>query len=268
MKKPRILFYDVENSANEIYAWGPRQYDLSAIKVKKHYQLLSYAYQWEGDRKIHCVTREGQKTDLQLVTSLGKLLNEADFVVSHNGVDSDHKKTRTRMIFHRVPPLRKLMDVDTLKEVRKNFAFNGNSLGAVAEFLSIGSKLKHPGFDMWTDCDEKDDAKAWRFMARYNKHDVRLLRAAYKVIRPWIQNHPNVHRISSPGTQELGVCPTCGSRNVHKLGFASSTSGRVTPARDWRCNEKTCGRRFTTNLLPAELKALRARLSLAVKRAK
>lgn len=256
-KKPRILFYDVENSANEIYAWGGRLYDLSAIKVKKHYQLLSYAYSWAGDRKIHCVTRQGKKSDKQLVQSLGKLLDKADIVISHNGIDSDHRKTRTRMVFHRVKPFKALTDVDTLKVARGRFMFNGNSLGDLAEFLGVGKKLKHAGFPMWTECDEEDKPRAWRFMERYNKHDVRLLKGVYEVLRPWIENHPNVARILDPGSENLGQCPNCGSREVHKRGF---NYNRVQVKREWACLEPKCGRRFSTRIAPGERKSLMAKL--------
>lgn len=257
-RKPRILFYDVENSANEVYTWGGRLYDLSAIKVKKHYELLSYSYQWEGERKVHCVTREGQRTDKQLIRSLVRLLNQADIVISHNGIDSDHRKTRTRAIFHRVDILKDLSDVDTLRTARSKFMFNGNSLGDLAQFLGVGKKLKHPGFDMWTGCLEEDDPRSWRFMARYNRHDVRLLRAVYKVLRPYISNHPNVSRILNPGTQELAVCPTCGSNKVNKRGFYFKG---LTPRRDWACVNPSCRRRFTTRILKSELNEIRERLT-------
>lgn len=243
-RKPRILFYDVENSANEAYSWPGRMYDVNLVKIKKPYQLLSFAYQWEGERKIHVVTREGQKSDAKLVRKLAKLINQADLVVTHNGVESDHKKTRTRMLVHGVTPLKPLTDVDTLKVARSQFLFNGNSLGDLAVFLGVGRKLKHPGFDMWTGCDEDDDARSWRFMARYNKHDVRLLRGLYTILRPWILNHPNVARILDPGAP-IESCPNCGGVRVHKRGFKYNAAS---VKREWHCQNPKCGSRFTTRL--------------------
>lgn len=254
INKPKILFYDVENSANEVYAWGGRMYDLQAIKVKKPYQLLSYAYQWDGDKKINVVTREGQKSDKQLVRSLSKLLNKADIVVTHNGIDSDHRKTRTRMVYHGLRPFKALANVDTLKAARTHFMFNGNSLGDLAVFLGVGEKMKHTGFNLWTACDEDDSAVAWRQMERYNKHDVKLLRAVYLKLRPWIVNHPNVARIINPLSGTLGQCPNCGSKDVHKRGYAFS---QATVKREWACQNLECGHRFKTVVPPGEKKAIK-----------
>lgn len=255
MKRPiKTLYYDVENSANEVYAWGGRMYDLQAIKVKKPYQLLSYAYQWEGEKKVHVVTRQGQKSDKALVTSLAKLLNKADIVVTHNGIDSDHRKTRTRMVYHGIKPFKALANVDTLKAARTHFMFNGNSLGDLAVFLGVGEKMKHTGFNLWTACDEDDDPKAWRQMERYNKHDVTLLRAVYMKLRPWITNHPNVARVLNPLSGVLGQCPACGSKSVHKRGYNFTLA---TVKRAWSCED--CGHRFQTIVPPAEKKEIKKR---------
>jgi hypothetical protein len=54
---------------------------------------------------------------------------------------------------------------------------------------------------------------AWRIMKAYNVQDVVLLVKVYKLIRPWMKNHPDLRLYDrKPG------CPVCGSQNVIKRG--------------------------------------------------
>jgi hypothetical protein len=111
--------------------------------------------------------------------------------------------------------------VDTCEVARRYFSFDGNSLEDLADFFGIGKKLPHQGLDMWLGCME-DDPKAWREMRRYNSHDVVLLREVYKVLRPWIENHPNLAIIKNSG--RIG-CPGCTSVNVKRDGIRPTASG-------------------------------------------
>ncbi len=178
--------------------------------------MLSFAYRWLGEKTIYCESREGQKSDKQLVTKLHRLLSKTDISIAHNGDDFDNKKSNTRFIKHDLTPPNPRKSIDTLKVARKHFAFTGNSLDALAEFLGVGRKLKHAGIDMWDGCME-GSSSSWQMMRKYNKHDIFLLHGVYLKMRSWITNHPN----TATNTLEP-QCPKCKRYNLHRRGYKAA----------------------------------------------
>ena len=72
---------------------------------------------------------------------------------------------------------------------------------------------------------EQNDPAAWRKMARYNKHDVRLLGDLYELISPWIRQ-PNA---ALYGDDLRCVNPACRSTALHiypRLYYASTRAYR------------------------------------------
>jgi hypothetical protein len=115
----------------------------------------------------------------------------------------------TRFIFHDLTPPEPYKTIDTLKVAKKYFAFNSNKLDDLGNFLKVGRKVKHPGFDLWLSCEAGDEA-SWRLMKKYNKQDVLLLERIYLKLRPWISPHP-------PMT--FDGCPNCGHTEMQRRGF-------------------------------------------------
>ena len=237
-QKPKILFYDLETTPSHGYVWG--KYDQTVLKFTAHRELLSVAYKWHGESKIHCETREGQKSDKALVARLHALFNEADILVAHNGDSFDAKVARARFSFHRMAPTKVLASVDTRKVARDYFSFNGNSLSDLADFFNLGAKGSvGSGIELWLACMRNEPA-AWRKMERYNKQDVRLLAKLYTVLRPYMLKHPNVARILDPrGTAP--ACGVCGSLHVKRNGIRATVAA---VKQQYMCNR--CGSRFET----------------------
>jgi len=215
MKKPKILFYDIETSPNLAYVWGKYKQDVIAFKEER--QILSFAYKWQGQKTVKVVSnRNTFKTDKQLVNVLATLLQEADIVVAHNGDNFDRKIVKTRMLYWGLKPLKINCSVDTLKAARSYFNFNGNSLNDLARYLNLGEKLANPGISLWIRCME-GDPKSWSLMEKYNKQDVVILEKLYDKLAPWIENHPNVAKLL--GKDKTLFCPLCSSVNTQKHGF-------------------------------------------------
>ena len=111
--------------------------------------------------------------------------------------------------------------IDTLRFARHKFDFNFNRLGDLGEFLGLGKKVRHWGFDLWDRC-MKGDLVAWELMKRYNKGDVRLLRKVYFEMRPWMVGHPNMS-----GPDKHPGCPICRSIKLIPWGTYPTKWGRV-----------------------------------------
>lgn len=230
--KPKILLYDIETTYSEGAFWGGRKYDQTILRVTKERELLSIAWEWLGSGVVEFDSREGEKTDKRLTKTLRDLLEEADLVVAHNGDKFDITVSRTRMLHHRLKPLKQQVSVDTCKAAKRYFNFTGNSLEDLAQFLGVGSKLPHQGLSLWTGCIE-NDRDCWETMIRYNKHDVTLLREVYNLLRPWIENHPNIAKILNPRNTPINQCTNCAGINTQSRG----TRGGLRRHYCWDCDK-------------------------------
>lgn len=220
MSAPRILLLDIETFPDIAYVWGV--YQTNAIAIKEHWYMLSFAYRWYKAGSIVCHTlpdvtkryREGD--DSALCREVHRLLDEADIIVAHNGVDFDLKKINARLIAHGFEPPSPYKVVDTKRAIKQVAGFSSNKLDWLCKQLGLGAKIEHEGFPLWQACGEKNDPAAWRRMARYNKHDVKLLGELYETIAPWIRQ---------PGTgvyvgDERCVNPACRSADIEWRGLS------------------------------------------------
>jgi len=230
-KKPKILLYDIETTPNLAYVWGKWQQDVIAYDEEWH--MLSYAYKWLGEKKVYCNSLPDYKdkagSDKSLVKSLWKFHDEADIIIAHNGDAFDQKKSNARFLYWNLKRPSPYKSIDTLKVARKYFKFNSNKLDDLAKILSIGSKVKHTGFELWLGC-MQNKAASWKTMVKYNKQDVKLLEEVYLRLRPWMNNHPNVAALNKPE-----ACPYCGSSKLIYKGWKYLTTRRY---RRYLC--KTC----------------------------
>jgi hypothetical protein len=242
-KQARILLYDLETFPNLGYFWAGKTWETNIIEVVKYGGLASVAWKFLGDKKVQCLTREGKKSDKQIVKKLLQLFSEADVVIAHNGMAFDTKTSNTNIIKHdKLPPV-PYQQIDTKRELKKHFRFDSNSLDNAARFLGVGRKLKHEGFDMWKEC-MADDPSAWRKMVKYNMHDVHLLEGVYLKLRPWIKNHPHVGFMSG----RPDGCPHCGSKRLKSRGIQHN---RTTAKRRFSC--KDCGGHSTARVAERDL---------------
>ena len=207
----RTLIWDIETSPNLAYVWGKYQQDV--IQFQSEWHMLSVAWKWKGERKIHVrglddfeLYKTDPENDYELAALAHALFDEADIVVAHNGMNFDTKKAQARMLFHGFDPPSPYREVDTLKIAKAKFAFTSNRLGELCQHLGIGGKLETGGFKTWLGC-LRGDPDAWATMKRYNKHDVRILENLYEKLLPWTTTHPNVATIDGVANE----CPRCGS---------------------------------------------------------
>lgn len=232
----KILFFDIEISPNLGYSWG--KFEQNIIEFKKQKYLLSFSYMWNGDKKIKNIAlcdfpnyKEDMTDDFYLASALHKLFDEADIVVGHNCDSFDIKTAYESFIKHGLKPPSPFRTIDTLKASRKYFKFNSNKLDDLGEYLKLGRKTQHTGFQLWLDC-MSGDKKAWKLMKKYNDQDVRLLYKVYLKLRPWMTTHPALN------IMELErKCPTCNSNNLQQRGRQFNNTHAYTR---FYCND--CGK--------------------------
>jgi len=239
VSKPKILLFDIETAPSLAYVWSLWKEIMSMDFVEANWYILCWCAKWYGEEEmLYGSLRESEEyendpeNDKVILKQLWKLLDEADIVVTQNGIKFDRKKVNTRFIMNGMKPPSPYKMVDTLRVAKQHFAFTSNRLNDLGKFLKLGAKVQTGGFKLWRKC-MQGNCIAWEKMLKYCKRDVILLEKVYKKMLPYISNHPNIGNFVD--AIEM-VCPNCGKNKLHKRGFAYTN---VLKYRRYRC--KSCG---------------------------
>ena len=226
---PKVLTLDIETAPLNVWAWGLWEQNVGVNQINTEWRILSIAWKWLGEEKVHfkaadVVAGEPAVYDQELLTLAHGLLDEADIVVTQNGVQFDLKKLNARFIEEGLPPYSPVRNIDTKIVASKHFGFTSNRLEWMGEHIAKQPKSGHkkfPGFELWSEC-LKGNAAAWREMEKYNKQDVLATEALYLKMRPWIEGHPNVATYGG----ESHRCPKCGGASLQRRGVSVTQTGR------------------------------------------
>lgn len=236
----KILIMDIETAPCMSYHWRRFKEFISQDQAIKESYVLTWAAKWLDSPDImsdalpnHSLYRDDPENDVEVVSSLAELMDQADLVVAHNGKYFDIPVWKTRMLLHGLPPVNPFHVVDTCAIAKKEFRFPSNSLASLGAYLGLGAKVDHEGFNLWKKV-VHGDMEAWDRMMEYNIGDITLLEDVYLALRPWDSKHPNV---GIYGSLDEVCCPCCGSTDVVETGKYSTTHVSKFPA--IQCN--SCG---------------------------
>ena len=164
--KPRILITDIETSPNLAHVWGLWQQNVSLSQLMDTTSMISFAAKWYGERNVEFYS-DHHDGHAKMVKQAHRLLDEADIVVTYNGVTFDIKHFQREFILAGMNPPSPFRNVDLLKVVKSQFRFPSNKLQHVSDQLGIGQKTPHTGHELWVKC-MAGDVKAWALMKKYN----------------------------------------------------------------------------------------------------
>lgn len=241
-RKPKILYFDLEISP--MLVWTYSAYEANALNIKMMQQIVSFSWQWEGEKVIHVRVLPDYKgykpgvtrlDDKALVKELHEVMEEADVLVGHNIKDFDVKHAKARFIYHGLAVSKKWVIEDTLKMARKYFKFPKNNLDFLTEQFGLGKKTDVKHSDVIWKCIE-GDMKAWKAMAIYNVQDIKLTRGLYKKLAPWHETHSNLNFF----LRKQRTCPVCLSER--KGRFVKYRYGK-TIKKQFQCRD--CGKYWT-----------------------
>lgn len=226
-QKAKILLFDIETAPNLGYFFNLYQ-EGNILGIKEHWYILSFAWKWLDEKQTHVLGlpnfssyKKDKQNDFALVKKLWELFDEADIIIAHNGGPFDIKKSNVQFIKHGLRPPSPYKIVDTKKEAKQHFRFDSNKLDDLGDFLGLGRKLQHNGWELWHGC-LNGDKKSWDVMLKYNKQDVVLLEKVYSKLLPWMTNHPNINLLN--GT--VAACANCGSHRVQKRGYSITRTAK------------------------------------------
>ena len=226
----RILTLDIETAPNLAYVWGLWDQNIAITQIEQAGEVICWAAKWldEPDLIYRSLFHHGRR---QMLTDIYALLSEADAVITYNGRKFDIPWLYAEFIGLGLTPPTPFKQIDLYTAVKKRFRLPSYKLDYVAQWLGLGKKTEHEGFELWERC-MKDDADAWQTMRSYNLHDVELTEAVYNAIKPWIPNIPSF----AAHTGEF-VCPACGSADLVHEGHAYTLQGKF---KRYRCRQ--CGK--------------------------
>ena len=257
MTAPKILCLDIETAPNKAYTWGLFNQNIGINQIVEAGYTLCWAANWlgskQGDAQFKSVYHDSTE---DMVQTIWNLLDEADAVIHYNGKRFDIPKLNLEFLKQGLTPPSPYWQIDLLAVVRHEFRFASNKLDYVAQALGIGKKIHNKGMPLWTECMMKPESeaeskikeRAWSQMRRYNLQDIHLLPKLYKILLPWITQHPN-HGVFADS--QTPTCPNCGSKHVHQKGFRTTKVGKFPRYKCGSCGKWSQGRRSVTTLARA-----------------
>lgn len=229
---PKILILDIETAPIRAFVWRLWKQNIYIDQIISEWFMLTWAAKWllePGIISQKLTSDEARKEDdYRIVETLWHLLNQADIVIAHNGIQFDIPKIKSRFLVHGLPPTTYYQQIDTKQVAAKEFGFSSNKLDALAKIFGIDQKIKTE-FSLWSRCLD-GDIEALADMEFYNKHDVEILEEVYLHLRPYIKGHPNYNLFID---SESPVCPHCGHDHLEFVGYYYFTqTGKY---RNYRC---------------------------------
>jgi len=226
------LFFDIETSPNIVYSWRiGYNLTLTPDNIIDERKIICISYKWEDSDKIYSLKWDKNQCDKQMLIDFIEQANQADELIAHNGDRFDIKWIRTRCIFHRIPMFPQYKTLDTLKKAKNGFNFNSNKLDYIAQFLGVGAKVKHSGFDMWKKV-MKNDPEAMDEMVNYCEGDIIVLEDVYFTMQNYIKT--NTHNGVINNNLKYS-CPSCGSEHSELLKNNVTAMGTI--KRLMECND-------------------------------
>jgi hypothetical protein len=227
----KILFLDLETSPNLAHVWGLWDQNVGINQIVSSTEVICFGARWSGQKKtmFKSVYHDGKKA---MLDELHSLMEEADVLVGWNSMAFDSKHIKREFVENGYLPPSPYKELDLMRVVKDQFKFPSNKLDYVSQKLGVGAKVKHSGFDLWLGC-MAGNKQAWKEMKKYQIQDVDLLLDLYKILLPWIKNHPNValHEDIPNG------CSNCGSVQLEKRGTTRTVSNTY---QRYQC--KGCGK--------------------------
>lgn len=220
---PKILFYDIEVSYGIARAWRPSyktqiKYDDFLV----HPKIICISWKWNNEDKVYTVNWDNDKDDKSLLEVFIQELNEADFIVAHNGDKFDLPWIRTRALYHGLELHPSYISVDTLKIVRYDHNFPSNRLDDLGDYLGLGRKIK-TDMSLWDDV-FNGKKEALIKMIEYCEQDVRLLETVYNKLSS--MTLPKIH-VGTLNGEVKQTSPYTGTTNIEAVKSTTTKAGTI-----------------------------------------
>lgn len=224
----KILVVDMERLCGLARVWDQKTTFVSYANFVRHPMTLCFAAKFYGERttEFHAAWDNGYDS---MVKRSWEMYDEADIVVTYNGVRFDNAHFRGDWLKAGMPPPSPWKDVDLF--TANKFGLTSRSLNHLCQQLGLDVKSGKYSMDMAEACMDGDE-KAQATMRKYNVGDVKITEQAYDRLRGFLPGHPHIGEIIADERR----CNQCGSANLKRNGI---TRAVVIDYVLWRCAD--CG---------------------------
>jgi hypothetical protein len=195
---PKVLILDIETAPMVGYVWSLWDQNIPLNMLQRDWFMLSFSAKWLGspESEIHYKDQRGKKgkslqNDKPLLQRLHKLMDEADCILTQNGISFDIKKINAKFIEHNMEPPSPYKQIDTLRMAKKLFGFTSNKLEYMTKKFCVKYKKQEhaefSGFKLWDEC-LRGNIKAWKCMEKYNTFDVLSLEELFTKMAKFDKN--------------------------------------------------------------------------------
>jgi hypothetical protein len=238
---PKTLIVDIETSYMKVVSWRPGEQFISKEQILEDWSIISWSAKWRGQKKIiyrDTSKQKNKRDDSKILPELWDLMDQADIVVGQNSRRFDVPKIFARFIINEIQkgqPPGEFRQQDTMK-MGKKFGFSSHSLAYMSKVLNLKHqklvKREFEGLDLWLECLEKDNPRAWAEMKKYNPQDVLATEELYEKLLAWDNsiNFNTYHKMHD------NVCG-CGSTEFLKDGWRNTNAGRYQKFRCVKCGK-------------------------------
>lgn len=224
----RILTIDIERLPGLAYVWEPRTRYIPPDAFKEWPRMICWAARWYGQSRV-MFEAEWKNRD-RMIERAWELYDQADAVITYNGVTFDNRHLRSDWITAGYPPPRPWKDIDLLREVRKKFGWESKSLDQVAKRFNAPGKVDRYNRQMALAA-VAGDREAQKRVRLYNVGDVEVTEFVHDALTGWMNDYPHL------GTQSEQACNQCGSTELHEQ--PTKYRAVVLSYRMYRC--ESCG---------------------------
>lgn len=246
-RDPKILVFDIETKPIKAWVWGTFDQNIGLEMIIEDWSVMSWAAKWVGKPEViyqDLSESTDYRNDEILLCGIHELLNQADVVITQNGIRFDVPKLNGKFLKYKLGPPSPYKHIDTMR-IKRKLGLTSKKLSYSTEYYNERyKKLKHgkfPGFSLWDQC-LKGNKEAWAEMKEYNIHDVLALEELYLE-----------HLISFDNTINYGVfngvpncCPNCGGADLKESDYTFTKTGMF---QSYQCNACKSFSRSKENLL-------------------
>ena len=214
-----VVTLDIERAPGEFSAdfW-----DLNAFKNRRIHpdmvtawpRTICVAWRWYGTKRVEFASEWDDGTE-GMLQRVWEVYDQADVVYGHNVDRFDTKNLSAEWLTHGMNAPTPFKILDTLKEARRTFGFESNTLASLTKRLGISTKTDKFEIDMARAACAGDKA-AQRRLKSYNCGDVVASEEFVDRLRGWIPGHP--HDLIGR-TDDRPTCNQCWGDNLVPNGI-------------------------------------------------
>lgn len=201
----KILTIDIERLPGLAYAWEPKTRYIPPRNFIEWPRMVCFAARWYGQKRV--IFEAEWKDRDRMIERAWSLYDEADIVITFNGIRFDNKHLKSDWLLAGMAPPLPWKDLD-LFQVAKQFGFESKSLDSLTRRLGRPGKELHYSLET-TLAAVEGDRDAQRELTTYNHGDIELTEWLHDRLIGWMPAAP------FKGTHgDEKVCNQCGSHEL------------------------------------------------------